>query len=801
MADKKKINVLSISDKVIEELRTPQAAKKYKDVDILLACGDLPYYYVEDVFETLGVPTFYVRGNHANPIEYGERGKRNAPLGATDLHGRVVHFNNILLAGFEGSLRYKPGHFMYSQGEMWLNVFRIIPRLLFNKLVYGRYLDVLVTHSPPWGIHDENDHIHSGFKAFIWLLDTFKPTYHFHGHIHVYENETQTTSVYQDTKIINTYGFRHTVVQLGKKHYGQINKLPPKSNLGSALEDFRDARRKASLQNIFSSITGRSDNLMSFEDVREKLNTGSAKEKGIQDIPLDAIVGSVGRYDDFNRKFFPRQDSDEARWTRVKKVTDVQPEMPPIDVYQIGETYFVVDGNHRVSIARTRGNSHIPARVSEIETKVVLTPEDDVDDIIVKAEQVRFLEETKLDESRPDIDFILTLPGRYIELLNHIAAHQFKLEFDGGKEVRFTTAAADWVDHVYQPIVRTIWRQGLLRDFPGRSPTDLYLWLVKHRANLGQTIGWRIDSEKAASSLVQNFSKRPKRLVKRYWDRLIAIFRPEDFDPGPAPGEWHNITAAGRRDDHLITSCLVPLFNSDESWKAYYQAVEVARYEDAVLRGLHIITDESYSDDRQIARIKEEFLDRCATDNVQGEFVVGAGGVSRTIARRGRWNDLVIFNLEHPPEDKPLARMQSGVRRIIQSSSRPVMTVPNVSKMKNALLAYDGSPKANEAMFLATYMAKSWNINLTVFTVSPENKGWKGILDRAEDYIGSRGVKAEFHTGSGPIVNTLIRVAKENESDIIIMGGYGHRPVFEVMLGSTVDRVLLEYKNPVLICR
>ena len=109
------VKILSISDKVIDALQSSEAVSRFKDIDIILACGDLPYYYVENVFEAIGVPTFFVRGNHASVLEYGVKGPRSSPDGAIDLHQRVININNVLLAGFEGSVRYRTGPFMYTQ--------------------------------------------------------------------------------------------------------------------------------------------------------------------------------------------------------------------------------------------------------------------------------------------------------------------------------------------------------------------------------------------------------------------------------------------------------------------------------------------------------------------------------------------------------------------------------------------------------------------------------------------------------------------------------------------------------------
>lgn len=202
------MKILSVSDRVEEHIYHPDLKKRFEGVDMVLGCGDLPYYYIEYLVDCLCVPTFYVRGNHAFKEEYTDHGPRTQPWGAVDLHKRTVNHKGVLLAGFQGSVRYRKGDYQYSQGEMWSMVIGMVPKLLTNKLRFGRYLDILVTHSPPWGINDKPDRAHRGFKAFRWLLETFRPAYQFHGHIHVYSSSEDGKMQFHDTLVINTYGYK-----------------------------------------------------------------------------------------------------------------------------------------------------------------------------------------------------------------------------------------------------------------------------------------------------------------------------------------------------------------------------------------------------------------------------------------------------------------------------------------------------------------------------------------------------------------------------------------------------------------
>jgi len=205
------VNVLSISDAVIPFIYSPEIRENIRGVEMVIACGDLPYYYPEFIIKKLHVPLYFVRGNHDQEIEYDADGQRNAPRGGVDLHGRIVHANEIILAGVEGCIRYNHwGSFQYTQSEMWTHVFHLVPGLMLNRLQHGRYLDIFVTHAAPWGIHDKPDWTHQGVKAFNWLIKIFKPKYHFHGHNHVYDTETTVQTQVGDTLVMNTYGYRQT---------------------------------------------------------------------------------------------------------------------------------------------------------------------------------------------------------------------------------------------------------------------------------------------------------------------------------------------------------------------------------------------------------------------------------------------------------------------------------------------------------------------------------------------------------------------------------------------------------------
>jgi Icc-related predicted phosphoesterase len=213
----KPLKILAVCDEVDVRLYgTNGCASRVQSAqpDLLVSCGDLPPYYLDYLVSRLNVPLYAVHGNHdpAPPLEGSDGFNR---CGAHWIGGKAIRTSaGLLLAGFDGSLRYNRGAYQSSQTEMKSAVRGLIPRLMLNKVRYGRYLDVLITHAPPKGIHDEADRCHTGFDAFNWLIQTFKPRYHLHGHIHLYDRRAETVTRVGDTEVINVFPYRELEVSL-----------------------------------------------------------------------------------------------------------------------------------------------------------------------------------------------------------------------------------------------------------------------------------------------------------------------------------------------------------------------------------------------------------------------------------------------------------------------------------------------------------------------------------------------------------------------------------------------------------
>jgi Icc-related predicted phosphoesterase len=209
------MKILALSDTLVPFVYSPQVRNRFQEIDLLLGCGDLPYYYLEYVLNALDRPLFFVRGNHDWQVEHSNEGPRSGPPGGMDLHGRHIVYKGLLMAGIEGSLRYRNGPYQYTQREMWIKVLQLIPGLIRNRARYGRYLDLFLTHAPPHGVHDRPDLPHQGIQAFRWLVETFRPTYLVHGHVHVYRPDTPVRTRLGKTMILNAFAYQEFEIPVG----------------------------------------------------------------------------------------------------------------------------------------------------------------------------------------------------------------------------------------------------------------------------------------------------------------------------------------------------------------------------------------------------------------------------------------------------------------------------------------------------------------------------------------------------------------------------------------------------------
>jgi hypothetical protein len=295
----------------------------------------------------------------------------------------------------------------------------------------------------------------------------------------------------------------------------------------SAREHYTRNVQRGQMADMLGLITGRNTDLVSFEEVARKLKARQQVEIGTQMVRLDKIVGSVGRYRDFTRTFLPRASANPERWIRLDAAVNALETVPPVELFQIGDVYFVRDGNHRVSVARANGASHIEALVTEVKTPIPLTVDDfERDQWIIKAERADFMQRTGLDQLRPESNIEVTEPGRYEIMLHHIEVHRYlrdqELVRNGQSSLTWEGAVCSWYDRVYMPVVEAIRRYDLLNDFPHRTEADLYLWVAYHRERLAREYDLApLDPDTAVQTFVSLHDDNP---LARTWKGLMSGF-------------------------------------------------------------------------------------------------------------------------------------------------------------------------------------------------------------------------------------------------------------------------------------
>lgn len=268
--------------------------------------------------------------------------------------------------------------------------------------------------------------------------------------------------------------------------------------------DFSRARFKAFLNHVWAALSGQPTTLLSYDEIKEKLHVGGPIYRGIQTVQVEQIVGSLNRYHQFDRAFLPVEDRIAARWQSVDRAFYKDISLPPVVLYKVGQVYFVVDGHHRVSVARGQGQEYIEAEVRECATKVNITPNLRTEDLKILGEKVRFLERTHLDELRPKSRVRLTIPDGFDRMLEHIAVHQYFMGLDLKRDIAEEEAITHWYDTVYQPIIKVIRQSKILKDFPGKTEGDLYLWVLDHQNYLAEEEGKSLQPpEDAARKFIE----------------------------------------------------------------------------------------------------------------------------------------------------------------------------------------------------------------------------------------------------------------------------------------------------------
>jgi len=239
--------------------------------------------------------------------------------------------------------------------------------------------------------------------------------------------------------------------------------------------------------------------------LRRNLDIQNQRDMGMQEIEIEKIIGSLNRYQDFDDSFLPRQTFTRRRWENIDRVFLQGEYLPPVEVYKLGAFYFVIDGNHRVSVARERGQVFIDAHVIELQIPFPLEGKFDWYEVLLKQERATFEQQTRIRELRPQADIRLSLVGQYEKLLDHIAVHNYYNSQRLKQEIPYAQAVCNWYDNIYAPMAAIIRKRKILEHFPKRTEADLYLWIIEHLAYLQASYKREISFEEAARHFTDHF--------------------------------------------------------------------------------------------------------------------------------------------------------------------------------------------------------------------------------------------------------------------------------------------------------
>ena len=288
--------------------------------------------------------------------------------------------------------------------------------------------------------------------------------------------------------------------------------------LTQVTEDFERAQNKAFWRRIAALVLRRENALLPFEQTRRQLRAQAQHYGGLRAVPIDQIVGSVSRYRDFDRAFLPRQAKTRSRWISIDRAYYEDSALPPIELYQLGETYFVKDGNHRVSVAREQGQEFIDAHVVELHAPVPIADLAELENWIRDQDALDFADRTRLMQIRPGASVDLTLCGQYEKLLEHIDVHRWFLGTEQRRSVAWDEAVTSWYDCVYSGVVDGVRESNVLRDFPGRTEADLYLWIIEHRWLLVEN--GTLEPDTPIADVARNYAAA---YSPRLWRRLARL--------------------------------------------------------------------------------------------------------------------------------------------------------------------------------------------------------------------------------------------------------------------------------------
>jgi nucleotide-binding universal stress UspA family protein len=336
-----------------------------------------------------------------------------------------------------------------------------------------------------------------------------------------------------------------------------------------------------------------------------------------------------------------------------------------------------------------------------------------------------------------------------------------------------------------------------LHHFPERTEADLYVLLSERRDELELQLGWHVSMDTGVSDLIITQGK-PRNIFRRVKNLLTRERTVE-----PEPGLWRQQQLARGRYHHLFKHILVGLDGTEENWRTFENYLKY-NFDDDHFLGLHVVPDQASVNSDQVRQMQRRFLEAIERTGMKGEFAVEIGtNPVQVINKRAAWVDLVLVRGNRTPSGQPLSTISPELRLLVQKCPRPIMVTPDGSSsdFSQAILAYDGSPKADEALFIATYLASRWHKALTVVTVETQYTS-EAAMRRAQRYLTDHGLPdVNYVLRKGPIAELVLETAESVGSNLLLMGGFSFRSIRNLTLGSSAERILREFPHPMWICR
>ncbi len=361
---------------------------------------------------------------------------------------------------------------------------------------------------------------------------------------------------------------------------------------------------------------------------------------------------------------------------------------------------------------------------------------------------------------------------------------------------------ASWYDKVYLPVVDLVHAYGLHRNFPGYTDADLYTLVALNRSEIEQDLGWQIKSSDAVSTLPERKGQPQEGALQRFSEQLYRKVVPDSLEAGPGSGHWRRDRLAQRGSDALFAEIVVAGRGGPADVNMFEHALLIAQREQSRIIGLGVIDREQPADAARAEALQEPFAQACEAAGVPYTIIVEEGVVFQRIVERSVYADLIALGLGQEGEATTPTGVGTEFNTILQHSRRPVLAVPEWARspMDNVLLAYDGSPKADEALFLSAYIAETWQTPLTVVVVGATPDARQAIA-RADAYMKEQGVHAEILNPAGNEAEQILNAMAQVGANLLVIGSFGRRPIFQLLVGSTLNTILRRIDQPILICR